>query len=103
VEIHYAALSYMSPEKVRFKYLLEGVDKEWIDAGERRFAYYANLPPGKYKFRVIAGLVDGPWNESGASFNFYLQPRFYQTSIFVGLIVAAVLLLAALTYRLRMI
>jgi signal transduction histidine kinase/ligand-binding sensor domain-containing protein len=103
VEIHYAALSYMSPEKVRFKYMLEGVNKEWIDAGERRFAYYANLPPGQYKFRVIAGLVDGPWNESGASFNFYLQPRFYQTSIFVGIIVAAVLLLAALAYRLRMI
>ncbi|HEV8368360.1 MAG TPA: two-component regulator propeller domain-containing protein [Pyrinomonadaceae bacterium] len=102
VEIHYAALSYMSPEKVRFKYMLEGVDKEWVDAGERRFAYYANLPPGQYKFRVIARQIDGPWNESGAFFNFYLQPRFYQTPLFVGVVAAAVLLLAALAYRLRM-
>ncbi len=103
VEIHYAALSYISPEKLRFKYMLEGVDKEWVDAGVRRFAYYANLPPGQYKFRVIAGYLDGAWNESGTSFGFYLKPRFYQTPIFVGLIIATVLLLAALLYRLRMV
>jgi len=102
VEIHYAALSYVSPEKVRFKYKLEGVDKEWVDAGARRFAYYANLPPGQYRFRVIAGYLDGPWNESGASFGFYLKPRFYQTSLFVGLMVAVCLMVAMLLYRLRM-
>jgi len=103
VEIQYAAVSYISPEKVRFKYMLEGVDKEWVDAGVRRFAYYANLPPGQYRFRVIAGQVDGPWNEAGESFGFYLKPHFYQTPLFVGLIVAAVLLLVALLYRLRMV
>ena len=103
VEIHYAALSYISPEKVRFKYMLEGVDKEWVDAGVRRFAYYANLPPGHYRFRVIAGNLDGPWNESGTSFGFRLQPRFYQTSVFAGLVIAFVLLLAGLFYRLRMV
>ena len=103
VEIHYAALSYAAPEKVRFRYMLEGFDKEWVDAGARRFAYYANLPPGQYKFRVVAGQIDGPWNETGASVGFHLQPRFYQTSIFVIIVAATLLLLAALLYRLRMI
>jgi signal transduction histidine kinase/ligand-binding sensor domain-containing protein len=102
VEIHYAALSYSAPEKMRFKYMLEGFDKEWVDAGARRFAYYANLPPGQYRFRVLAGNIDGPWNETGTSVGFYLQPRFYQTSIFVILVAATVLLLAGLLYRLRM-
>ncbi len=103
VEIHYAALSYTAPEKVRFKYMLEGFDKEWVDAGARRFAYYANLPPGQYRFRVVAGHIDGPWNEAGTSIAFYLQPRFYQTSIFVIIVAATLLLLAGLLYRLRMI
>lgn len=103
IEIHYAALSYTAPEKVRFKYKLEGVDKDWVDAGTRRFAYYANLPPGRYSFKVIAGHIDGPWNEKGQSFGFYLQPRFYQTSAFLVLVVATLLLLAALLYRLRMV
>ena len=103
VEIHYAALNYVSPEKVRFKYMLEGVNKEWVDAGSRRFAYYANLPPGQYRFRVMAGYLDGPWNEAGSSYSFYLKPRFYQTSVFAGLVVAVAFLLAVLLYKLRMI
>jgi ligand-binding sensor domain-containing protein/two-component sensor histidine kinase len=102
-EIHYAALSYVAPEKVRFKYKLEGFDKEWVDAGTRRFAYYANLPPGHYSFKVIAGHIDGPWNENGQSFAFYLKPHFYQTSLFLVLMIASVLLLAGLLYRLRMV
>jgi signal transduction histidine kinase len=102
VEIHYAALSYVSPEKVRFKYMLEGVNKEWVDAGSRTFAYYANLPPGQYRFRVIAGYLDGQWNETGSSFGFYLKPRFYQTSWFAGIIVAVSGLIIFLLYRLRM-
>ena len=96
VEIHYAALSYVSPEKVRFKYMLEGVDKDWVDAGVRRFAYYANLPAGKYRFRVVAGYPEGIWNKSGAWFGFYLKPRFYQTTLFVCLVVATVLLIIVL-------
>ncbi len=103
VEIHYAALSYSAPEKVRFKYKLEGYDHDWVDAGTRRFAYYANLPPGRYSFKVIAGHIDGPWNEQGRSFGFYLKPHFYQTSLFLLLIIATVLLLAGLLYRLRMV
>ena len=103
VEIHYAALSYTSPEKIRFKYKLEGFDKDWVEAGTRRFAYYANLPPGPYSFKVVAGHIDGPWNEKGQSFGFYLQPHFYQTSLFLVLVVASVLLLVVLLYRLRMV
>ncbi len=103
LEIHFAALSYISPEKLRFKYKLEGVDKEWIDAGARRFAYYANLPPGQYTFRVIAGYLDGPWNEEGTSYGFYLKPRFYQTNLFIGLIIAVLLVIGFLLYKLRMI
>lgn len=102
VEIDYAALSYVDPEKVRFKYMLQGSDSDWVDAGGRRFAYYANLRPGRYLFRVIAGTVGGSWNEVGASFGFYLRPYFYQTRTFIGAIVSGVLLLTWLLYRLRM-
>jgi ligand-binding sensor domain-containing protein/two-component sensor histidine kinase len=102
VEIHYAALSYLAPEKQRFKYMLEGFDKDWVDAGSRRFAYYANLPPGQYRFRVIAGNIDGAWNETGSAFNFYLQPRFYQTRLFLFLVITALIMLAWLLYRLRL-
>jgi len=101
-EIHFAALSYQSPEKLRFQYKLEGYDEDWIDAGARRFAYYANLAPGEYRFRVKAGNVGGAWNEDGASYSFYLQPHFYQTRLFWGLVVTMVILLAVLLYRLRM-
>jgi len=101
IEIHYAALSYSAPEKMRFKYILEGVDQEWIDAGGRRFTYYANLRPGEYRFRVVAGKADGAWNENGASFSFYLTPPFYRTSTFAAVVVSSVLLLAGLIYWLH--
>ncbi len=102
VEVDYAALGYLDPEKVRFKYMLEGSDRDWVDAGGRRFAHYANLPPGRYIFRVIAGTVGGSWNETGASFGFYLKPHIYQTRPFLGAAVLGALLLAWLLYRLRM-
>jgi signal transduction histidine kinase/ligand-binding sensor domain-containing protein len=102
VEIDYAALSYLDPEKVRFKYRLEGSDSDWVDAGGRRFAYYANLRPGQYRFRVIAGNVGGSWNEVGASFGFYLRPHLYQTRTFLGAAISGVLLIAWLLFRLRM-
>jgi signal transduction histidine kinase/ligand-binding sensor domain-containing protein/CheY-like chemotaxis protein len=79
LEFHFAALSYRSPSKVKFKYKLEGFDQSWISAGNRRVAYYTNIPPGQYKFHVVAANEDGVWNEQGASFSFYLVPPFYQT------------------------
>lgn len=101
VEIHFAALSYLEPERMRYKYRLAGYDHDWVEAGTRRFAYYANLSPGRYRFQVQAGNADGPWNETGATVAFYLQPRFYQTQLFLALLVLALILAAGLLYRLR--
>ncbi len=86
MEFRYAALSFVEPAKNRFKYKLEGVDENWIDAGKRREAYYSKLPPGHYRFRVIACNNDDVWNETGASFEFQLKPYFYQRSSFYGLV-----------------
>jgi signal transduction histidine kinase/ligand-binding sensor domain-containing protein len=102
LEIHYAALSYTDPEKVRYKYMLEGFDKDWIDAGDRRFTYYANLSPGNYHFRVIAGKLDGLWNESGAGFSFYLEPPFYRRPVFAAIVATPFIFLVWLMYWLRM-
>ena len=101
LDFYYTALSFIAPENVRFKYKLEGFDDNWIDAGSRRVASYTNLRPGNYKFRVIAANNDGVWNESGAAFDFYLRPRFYQTYSFY--ILCALLLAVAgwLLYRMR--
>ncbi len=89
LEFNYAALSYLVPERVFFKYKLEGYDHEWVDAKTRRAAYYMNLPPGEYQFRVIACNNDGIWNEKGANFSFTLKPHFYQTYWFYVLTVIA--------------
>ena len=91
----------MAPEKVRFKYKLEGFDKDWIDSGTRRIAYYTNLRPGAYTFRVTASNNDGVWNQSGAAFSLYLKPYFYQTYWFYAVCLLAVGLLAWLLFRLR--
>jgi signal transduction histidine kinase/ligand-binding sensor domain-containing protein/CheY-like chemotaxis protein len=89
-EFHYTAVSFLFPERVRFRYILEGFDREWVDAGDRRVAYYTNLPPGSYRFRVAASNGDGIWSESGASFAFELSPRFYETIWFYLLCAATV-------------
>ncbi len=75
----YAALSYASPSRVRYRYILEGFDKEWTAAGSRRNAYYTNLPPRHYRFRVQAANEDGIWNDTGAALAFVIQPPFYRT------------------------
>jgi signal transduction histidine kinase/ligand-binding sensor domain-containing protein/DNA-binding response OmpR family regulator len=83
-EFHFSALSYVAPEKIAFKYRLEGYPEDWTMASPSspRFARYTNLEPGHYKFRVIAANNDGIWNYEGASFEFDLEPRFYQTTWF---------------------
>ena len=87
-DLYYTAPSFVAPEKVRFKYKLEGFDKDWIDSGTRRIAYYTNLRPGAYTFRVIASNNDGVWNETGAAFGLYLKPYFYQTYWFYAVLLA---------------
>jgi len=101
IEIHYTGLSFLEPEKVRFKYRLEGFDQGWVDPGTRRVAYYTNIPPGPYRFRVAAANNDGVWNEEGASFPFELKPHFYEARWFYALCAVATVLLAVAGYELR--
>jgi signal transduction histidine kinase/ligand-binding sensor domain-containing protein/CheY-like chemotaxis protein len=76
--IEYAGLSFSGPQRVRFQYRLKGIDTEWIDAGERRAASYASLPPGDYEFQVIARNADGVWNDQGATLSITQEAYFYQ-------------------------
>ena len=101
IEIDYTALSLAEPRKVRFLYRLDGFDSEWRDAGTRRQAFYTNLRPHAYRFRVLACNNDGVWNESGATLDFDLLPAFYQTRWFPLLCAMALIILAWGAYRLR--
>lgn len=101
IEIDYTALSLVAPSQVRFRYLLEGYGEAWVDSGARRTAYFANLPPGAYRFRVMASNNDGVWNEQGAEIAFELRPHFYQTSVFWGACAVAIVGLAWAGVRAR--
>jgi signal transduction histidine kinase/ligand-binding sensor domain-containing protein len=97
----YTALSYASPTRITFRYKLEGFDNDWIEAGSRREAFYTNLPPRKYAFRVSAANLDGPWSEAALPVAFTIEPHFYQTRSFIPAIVAVVALAAWVASRLR--
>jgi ligand-binding sensor domain-containing protein/signal transduction histidine kinase len=94
LEFHFDALSFSAPTKVQIQYRLEGYDQDWVDAGDRRLAYYTNLKPGKYDFQVIAANADGVWNRTGDAINIELRPHYYQTFWFR--LLGGVLALAAL-------
>ena len=79
ITINFAALSFVVPDKVKFKYILEGFDDDWSDISTERHASYTILPPGNYNFRVIAVNNDGLWNKDGISFKIIQKPYFYQT------------------------
>lgn len=100
-EFHFTALSLLFPGRVRFKYMLEGFDKDWVDAGTRRSAFYTNISPGNYTFRVKACNNDGVWNETGAEIAFYFRPYFYQTWWFGLICLALVVGGAYQAYRIR--
>ena len=101
VHIEYTALNFSVPERVRFRYKLEGTDKDWQDVGTRREAFYTNLRPGQYRFHVIACNNDGVWNEEGAALQFNILPAFYQTKWFLLLCLTAAGWLAWAAYRWR--
>jgi PAS domain S-box-containing protein len=101
LEIDYTALSLVAPEKVLFRYKLEGWDQEWQDAGTRRQAFYSNLPPRNYTFRVQACNNSGLWNEAGTSLDFSIAPAYYQTYWFRLSCFAAVGALLWALYRWR--
>ncbi len=102
LEIDYTALSLVAPEKVLFRYKLEGLDRDWQDAGNRRQAFYTNLSPRKYRFRVSACNNSGVWNEAGTFLDFSVAPAYYQTIWFRLSCVAAFLALLGALYRLRL-
>jgi signal transduction histidine kinase len=102
LEIDYTAPSFSAPQKVLFRYKLEGRDKNWTDAGNRRQAFYNDLRPGRYRFRVIASNNDGVWNEAGASADFLILPAYYQTAWFRAICAAVFLLLLWTAYQFRL-
>jgi signal transduction histidine kinase len=101
LEIDYTALSFAVPQKVRFRYKLEGHDATWQEPGTRRQAFYNDLRPGRYRFRVIACNNDGVWNEEGATLDFSVAPAWYQTNWFRILCVVSGVFIVWVIYRLR--
>lgn len=102
LSIDFTGLSMTVPSRVRFRYLLQGVDADWVDPGTRRQAFYTNLSPGDYRFRVLAANNDGVWNREGATLAFTIRPTFVQTPLFAVLCVIAALILLWAVYDLRL-
>ena len=101
-EFDYAGLSFVAPQKVRYRYMLENFDKTWTEAGSRRTAYYTNIPAGSYRFLVQAANNDGVWNIGGAELKFELRPHFYQTLWFYAMLILTAVGLVLLVQRLRL-
>jgi signal transduction histidine kinase/ligand-binding sensor domain-containing protein len=102
LQIEYTALSLVAPEKMQFRYKLEGWDRHWQDVGNRRQAFYANLPPRHYRFRVIASNNSGVWNDTGATLDFTVAPAYYQTAWFPALIGGVALAVVWGAHRVRL-
>jgi signal transduction histidine kinase/streptogramin lyase len=102
LEINYTALSFVKSEHITFRYRLEGLDRDWVDIGTRRTAYYAYLPPGNYTFRVIAANTDGVWNLEGASITVRVIPPFYRTWWFITLASLSLIGMGVVVYERRL-
>jgi len=98
---NYIGLSYTVPQKVHYRYMLEGFDHNWIAAGTRRTAYYTNLPPGHYSFRVQASNNDGMWSTTDATIRFHITPPFYRRLWFYAVLALLIAAIVYLLYRLR--
>jgi len=101
LEIHYTGLSFIKPEQIVFRYRLEGLDKDWVEAGNRRVAYYSHLPPGNYTFVVTAANADGLWNSLGDRIQITVVPPFWRRWWFVTLGALGVMGAALFIYRQR--
>ena len=101
VAIDYTALSFVAPEKVRFRYKLEGQNRNWHEVINDRQIQYTNLAPGPYRFRVMASNNSGVWNETGATLDFSIAPAYYQTRWFQALGVASAFAAVWVAYRFR--
>lgn len=101
LEFRYAALSYIVPARITFKYRLDGFDRDWVEAGTRREAFYTNLRPGAYRFRVMAKNVDNTESECASPVAFTITPYFYERAWFLPLCIASLLFAAWMIYRQR--
>lgn len=103
LEIDYTALSFLAPANVQFRYRLEPYDDTWIEAGGRRTAYYTQVPPGRYTFRVAASNNNGVWNHDGASLELHLAPRFHETGAFrmLALLMGGLVVAGGAGWRMR--
>src|SRR4029450_10939346 len=99
--IAYTALSFVAPEKVRFRYMLEGQNRNWHEVVNDRQIQYTNLAPGSYRCGVMASNNSGVWNETGDTLSFSIAPAYYQTRWFAALLVIATMALLWEAYRLR--
>lgn len=99
--VAYAGLSFVAPQKVRYRYKLESFDKSWVEAAGRREAFYTNLPPGRYRFLVLSSNNDGVWSTEPSGFNLRVQPTLLQTRWFYGLLALGLAALAFAVYRWR--
>jgi signal transduction histidine kinase len=102
LELHFGGVTLVEPRRAMHRYRLEGFDAGWVDAGGRRSASYANLPPGEYRFRVQAANADGVWNDTGATLRLQLAPHFHQTPAFYALCILGVVAAAATAYQVRL-
>lgn len=99
IDFHYTGLNFSAPEKVQFRFRLEGWDRDWVEAGTRRVAYYQRIPPGDYVFRVLACNADGIWSEPGAALTVTVQPFLWQTGWFLAAVGTSLIgLLAGTVY-----
>jgi signal transduction histidine kinase len=101
LQINYTSPTFLIPQWVKFRYRLDGHDRDWHDAGTRRQAFYTDLPPGNYSFRVMAANSDGVWNDNPARLDFSVAPAYYQTNWFRAICVAAFLALLWMAYQWR--
>ena len=101
LEIQYTGLSWNRPQAIKFRFRLFGLDRDWVDAGSRRTAYYSHLPPGSYSFTVTADNGEGVWNVTGESLSIVVLPRFYETWRFRAAAASGVMILAWLSWRRR--
>jgi signal transduction histidine kinase/ligand-binding sensor domain-containing protein len=101
IEIHYTSPSFVRPAQVRFRYKLDGLDSDWVEAGRRRTAYYSHVPPGNYTFSVIAGNNEGNWSPEGAPLSITVIAPYYLTWWFRTLLVLAAVALIAFAWRYR--
>lgn len=99
--IEYAALSFIKPEQIAFRYRLEGLDDQWVEAGAERTAYYSHVPPGHYTFRVLAANSDGIWNKRGASISIEIRPPWWRTKWFGTLVLVSLALALFALHRAR--